>query len=74
MSTYAQKQIKKQTLNKLNIVAEIKQLTKEYYILIDELSSIFISSKEQKELEAEIKLIEQTLKSKLIISSSMRGF
>lgn len=74
MSTYAQKQKQKENKNKLNLVAEIKQLTKEYYILIDELSSLFISSSEQKELEAEIKLIEQTLKSKLIISSSMRGY
>lgn len=73
MSTYQQNQKKKSNLNKLSIVTEIKQLSKEYYILIDELSSIFISSKEQKELEAEIKLIEDTLKSKLIISSSMRG-
>lgn len=71
--SYQQKQMKKANLNKLNLVADLKQLVKEYYILVDELSSIFISSKEQKELEAEIKLIEDTLKSKLIISSSMRG-
>lgn len=74
MTTYLSKQIKKNNSNKLNLVVEIQQLTKQYYSLVNELSSLFVSSDDIKSLQNEILLLEQVLKSKLIISSSMRGF
>ena len=74
MSTYLKKQIKKNNLNKLNLVSELQQLTKQYYFLVNQLSSILVSSEDIKSLQNEILLLEQVLKSKLIISSSMRGF
>ena len=60
--------------NKLDLISEIKNLVKQYYMLVDELSSIFLTKKEKEDLIVEINTLESTIKSKLIISSSMRGF
>lgn len=60
--------------NKLVMIKEMKNLLQQYYILVDELSSIFTTEQKQKELLEEIKLLEDILKSKITITSLMRGF
>lgn len=60
--------------NKLKAITELQNLFKQYHILVDDLSSIFTTEQKQEELQEEIKILEDTLKSKLTISSLMRGF
>lgn len=49
-------------------------LTKQYLELVESLQSIFLTINEKKEIEAEIKILEQTLKSKMFISEQMKGY
>lgn len=60
--------------SKLTMIKEIQNLLKQYHTLVDSLSSMFTTEEKQNELLEEIKLLEQTLKSKISISSLMRGF
>lgn len=60
--------------NKLKAIAELQNLFKQYHTLVDDLSSIFTTEQKRQELLEEIKILEDTLKSKLTISSLMRGF
>ena len=60
--------------SKLTMIKEIQNLLKQYHNLVDSLSSMFTSEEKQKELLEEIKLLEETLKSKMIITTLMRGF
>ena len=60
--------------SKLTLIKEMQNLLKQYHTLVDSLSSMFITEEKQNELLEEIKLLEETLKSKISISSLMRGF
>jgi uncharacterized protein Yka (UPF0111/DUF47 family) len=60
--------------SKLTIIKEIQNLLKQYHTLVDSLSSMFTTEEKQNELLEEIKILEDVLKSKLLISSLMRGF
>lgn len=60
--------------SKLTMIKEMQNLLKQYHTLVDNLSSMFTTEEQQNELLEEIKLLEDTLKSKLSISSLMRGF
>lgn len=60
--------------SKLIMIKEIQNLLKQYHTLVDSLSSMFTTEEKQNELLEEIKLLEETLKSKISISSLMRGF
>lgn len=60
--------------NKLDVIADIKNLVKQYYLLVDELSSIFLTKKEKEELIEDIKNLEALIKSKLLVSSMMKGY
>lgn len=60
--------------SKLDVIADIKNLVNQYYLLVDELSSIFLTKKEKEELIEEIKKLEALIKSKLLVSSMMRGY
>lgn len=64
----------KDSSHKLNIVGEIQHLTKNYFLLVNSLGNMFLSLEEKEKLRAEIEEIEKSLKSKLSISSMMRGF
>lgn len=60
--------------SKLTMIKEMQNLLKQYHTLVDSLSSIFTSEEKQNELLEEIKLLEETLKSKMTITTLMRGF
>lgn len=60
--------------SKLTMIKEIQNLLKQYHTLVDSLSSMFTTEEMQIELLEEVKLLEETLKSKMSISSLMRGF
>lgn len=65
---------KKNNSHKISIIKEIQMLTKQYLELVESLQSIFLTINEKKEIEAEIKILEQTLKSKMFISEQMKGY
>ena len=65
---------KKNNNHKISIIKEIQMLTKQYLELVESLQSIFLTINEKKEIEAEIKILEQTLKSKMFISEQMKGY
>ena len=65
---------KKNNNHKISIIKEIQMLTKQYLELVEGLQSIFLTINEKKEIEAEIKILEQTLKSKIFISEQMKGY
>lgn len=60
--------------SKLLLIEQIRNLLSAYHGLVLLLSDLFLSNEKQKELLIEISMIEELIKSKLIISSSMRGF
>lgn len=60
--------------NKLDVISDIKNLVKQYYLLVDELSSIFLTKKEKEELIQEIKNLESVIKNKMIVSAMMKGY
>ena len=65
---------KKNNSHKISIIKEIQMLTKQYLELVESLQSIFLTINEKKEIEAEVKILEQTLKSKMFISEQMKGY
>lgn len=65
---------KKNNSHKISIIKEIQMLTKQYLELVESLQSIFLTINEKKQIEAEIKILEQTLKSKMFISEQMKGY
>lgn len=65
---------KKNNSHKISIIKEIQMLTKQYLQLVESLQSIFLTINEKKQIEAEIKILEQTLKSKMFISEQMKGY
>ncbi len=65
---------KKNNSHKISIIKEIQMLTKQYLELVEGLQSIFLTINEKKQIEAEIKILEQTLKSKMFISEQMKGY
>ena len=65
---------KKNYSHKISIIKEIQMLTKQYLELVESLQSIFLTINEKKQIEAEIKILEQTLKSKMFISEQMKGY
>lgn len=60
--------------SKVKMIKELQNLMNQYYLLVDKLSSIFITEKEKNELIEEIKLLETSLRSKISITTLMRGF
>ena len=68
--------LKRQNIDnsKIKMISELQNLVKQYYVLVDELSSIFTNETKKDELIEEIKILETTLKSKLSITSCMKGF
>lgn len=60
--------------SKLTMIKEIQNLLKQYHTLVDSLSSMFTTEEKQNELLEEIKLLEESLKSKMTITTLMRGF
>lgn len=60
--------------SKLTMIKEMQNLLKQYHTLVDDLSSMFTTEEKQNELLEEIKLLEDTLKSKMTITALMRGF
>lgn len=64
----------KSSSDKLNIVGEIQHLTKQYFLLVNSIGNMFLTKEEKKQIQEEINEIETTLKSKLTISSFMRGY
>lgn len=65
---------KKNNSHKISIIKEIQMLTKQYLELVESLQSIFLTINEKKQIEAEIKILEHTLKSKMFISEQMKGY
>ena len=65
---------KKNYSHKISIIKEIQMLTKQYLELVESLQSIFLTINEKKQIEAEVKILEQTLKSKMFISEQMKGY
>ena len=65
---------KKNNSHKISIIKEIQMLTKQYLELVESLQSIFLTINQKKQIEAEIKILEQTLKSKMFISEQMKGY
>lgn len=60
--------------SKLTMIKEMQNLLKQYHTLVDSLSSMFTTEEKQNELLEEIKLLEESLKSKMTITTLMRGF
>jgi uncharacterized protein Yka (UPF0111/DUF47 family) len=60
--------------SKLTMIKEMQNLLKQYHTLVDKLSSILTTEEQRNELVEEIKLLEDTLKSKMTITTLMRGF
>lgn len=65
---------KKNNSHKISIIKEIQMLTKQYLELVESLQTIFLTINEKKQIEAEVKILEQTLKSKMFISEQMKGY
>jgi hypothetical protein len=77
MSTIHQKKIyskKFHDFSKLDLIKQICNLVSQYHNLVFSLSDMFITDERQETLLIEISMLEELIKSKLIISSSMRGF
>lgn len=60
--------------SKLTMIKEMQNLLKQYHTLVDSLSSVFTTEEKKNELLEEIKLLETSLKSKMSITSLMKGF
>ncbi len=60
--------------SKLTMIKEMQNLLKQYHTLVDDLSFMFTTEEKQNELLEEIKILEDTLKSKMTITTLMRGF
>jgi hypothetical protein len=60
--------------SKLELIKQISNLVFQYHNLVFSLSDMFIKDEEKEILLIEISMLEELIKSKLIISSIMRGF
>ena len=60
--------------SKLAMIKEMQNLLNQYHTLVDDLSSMFTTEEKQNELLEEIKILEGTLRSKILITTLMRGF